>query len=95
MTIPPPFHPLKTSRGHDFHLVSKNIWRETIPAIRVYLRFTNESVRISAIWVLGKCADEESRPVFDEAASSPRPRIQSAGKLALANLNASAGKNND
>jgi HEAT repeat protein len=67
-------------------------WRETLPAIRVYLRSTNESVRISAIWVLGKFGDEESRPVFDEAASSSRPRIQSAGKLALANLNASAGK---
>jgi HEAT repeat protein len=69
-------------------------WRETVPAIRAYLRSTNESVRISAIWVLGKFGDEESRPVFDEAASSSRPRIQSAGKLALANLNASAGNGN-
>jgi hypothetical protein len=69
-------------------------WRETVPAIRAYLRSTNESVRISAIWVLGKFGDEESRPVFVEAASSPRPRIQSAGKLALANLNASAGNGN-
>jgi hypothetical protein len=66
-------------------------WRETLPAIRAHLRSTNESVRISAIWVLGKFGDEESRPIFVEAASSPRPRIQSAGKLALANLNASAG----
>jgi hypothetical protein len=69
-------------------------WRETLPAIRAHLRSTNESVRISAIWVLGKFGDEESRPIFVEAASSPRPRIQSAGKLALANLNASAGNGN-
>jgi HEAT repeat protein len=55
-------------------------WRETLPAIRAYLRSTNESVRISAIWVLGKFGDEESRPGFIEAASSPRPRIQSAGE---------------
>jgi HEAT repeat protein len=69
-------------------------WRETVPAIRVHLRSTNESVRISAIWVLGKFGDEESRPGFVEAASSPRPRIHSASKLALANLNASAGNGN-
>ena len=69
-------------------------WRETVPAIRAYLRSTNESVRISAIWVLGKFGDEESRPGFIEAVSSPLPRIQSAGKLALANLNASAGNGN-
>ena len=69
-------------------------WRETLPAIRAHLRSTNESVCISAIWVLGKFGDEESRPGFVEAASSPRPRIQSAGKLALANLNASAGNGN-
>ena len=69
-------------------------WRETLPAIRAHLRSTNESVRISAIWVLGKFGDEESRPGFDEAVSSPRPRLQSAGKLALASLNASAGNGN-
>ncbi len=66
--------------------------RDQIPTIRRYIRSTNESVRISAIWLLGKWGDEESRLAFEEAASSPRPRLQSAGKLALANLNASAGK---
>jgi HEAT repeat protein len=60
--------------------------RELIPLIRPYAHSTNDIIRIAAIVALSQWGDEESRPAFEEAASSPGIRLQRAGTAALARL---------
>jgi hypothetical protein len=60
--------------------------REHVPTIRKYLKDENEVVRIAAIVALSQWGDEESRPVFEQAAASNVVRLQRAGKAALERL---------
>jgi HEAT repeat protein len=59
---------------------------EFLPQIRKYALNEDEIVRISAINVLGDFHDDLSRDLFEKAAQSQSPRIQSAGKHALASF---------
>jgi HEAT repeat protein len=60
--------------------------RDQIPTVRKYLRDADEPTRIAAIVALSQWGDQESRPAFEEAASSKSVRLQRAGTLALKTL---------
>jgi HEAT repeat protein len=57
--------------------------REAIPAIRPYLRSSDEAVRIAAISALAQWRDESSRDEFASAAGAPSERLRRAGERAL------------
>jgi HEAT repeat protein len=62
--------------------------REKIPAVRKFLKDSDETIRIQAMVSLSQWGDEESREAFAEAASSRMPRIKGAGEVALKRLDA-------
>ena len=60
--------------------------REHIEIIRNYARDPDTVICIAAIVTLSQWGDQASRPAFQEAVASDIPRLQRAGRAALARL---------
>ncbi len=74
-------------RDLAIRIVREKDLRDQIGTIRKCVRDENPVVAIAAIVTLSQWRDEASRSAFDEAARSSHPRLQRAGKAALARLN--------